>query len=55
MLPNENIVLPALKEFTDLKGLHAMRKLRQLWARETNSLVEKQTSPTTPLATRRLT
>jgi cobalamin-dependent methionine synthase I len=55
MLPNENIVLQTLKEFTELKGLHAMRRLRQLWARETKSLVEKQTSPTTPLATRRLT
>lgn len=33
MLPDDNIVLQTLKDFTGLKGLNAMRRLRQLWAR----------------------
>jgi len=33
MLPDDNIVLQTLKELTELKGLSAMRRLRQLWAR----------------------
>lgn len=33
MLPDDNIVLQTLKDFTELKGLNAMRRLRQLWAR----------------------
>ena len=43
MLPDDNVVLQTLKEFTELKGLHAMRRLRQLWARsqDAKSLVEK--------------
>ncbi len=46
MLPDDNVVLQTLREFTELKGLNAMRRLRQLWARiqETKSLVEKQTT-----------
>jgi len=32
ILPDDNIVLQTLKEFTELKGLSAMRRLRQLWA-----------------------
>jgi cobalamin-dependent methionine synthase I len=55
MLPNESIVLQTLKDFTELKGLSAMRRLRQLWAQETKSFVETRPSPTTPPATRRLT
>jgi hypothetical protein len=43
MLPDDNAVLQTLKDFTELKGLDAMRRLRQLWARsqDTKSLVEK--------------
>jgi cobalamin-dependent methionine synthase I len=43
MLPDDNIVLQTLKDFTELKGLDAMRRLRQLWARsqDTKSFVEK--------------
>ena len=33
ILPNDNLVLQAVKEFTELKGLNAIRRLRQLWAR----------------------
>jgi 5-methyltetrahydrofolate--homocysteine methyltransferase len=32
VLPDDNIVLQAVKEFTELKGLGAIRRLRQLWA-----------------------
>jgi cobalamin-dependent methionine synthase I len=32
MLPDDNMVLQTLKDFTELKGLNAMRRLRQLWA-----------------------
>ena len=43
MLPDDDVVLQTVKEFTELKGLNAMRRLRQLWARtqETKSPVEK--------------
>jgi cobalamin-dependent methionine synthase I len=43
MLPDDNVVLQTLKDFTELKGLDAMRRLRQLWARsqDTKSFVEK--------------
>ena len=43
MLPDDNAVLQTLKDFTELKGLDAMRRLRQLWARsqDTKSFVEK--------------
>ncbi len=33
ILPDENVVLQTLKDFIELKGLGAMRRLRQLWAR----------------------
>jgi hypothetical protein len=33
ILPDDHVVLLTLKEFTELKGLDAMRRLRQLWAR----------------------
>ena len=33
VLPDDNLVLQAVKEFTELKGLNAIRRLRQLWAR----------------------
>lgn len=55
MLPDDNVVLQTLREFTELKGFNAMRRLRQLWAHETKSFVETQISPTTPSATRGLT
>jgi cobalamin-dependent methionine synthase I len=32
ILPDDNVVLRAVKEFTELKGLNAIRRLRQLWA-----------------------
>lgn len=43
MLPDDNVVLQTLKDFTQLKGLDAIRRLRQLWARgqDGKSLVEK--------------
>ncbi len=43
VLPDDNIVLQTLKDFTELKGLDAMRRLRKLWARnsDTQSLVQK--------------
>ncbi len=43
LLPDDNIVLQTLKDFTELKGLDAMRRLRKLWARnpDTQSLVQK--------------
>jgi len=43
MLPDDNVVLQTLKEFTELKGLNAMRRLRQLWVRSqgAKALVEK--------------
>lgn len=43
MLPSDNVVLQTLKDFTELKGLNAMRRLRQLWARgqDGKSLIEK--------------
>jgi cobalamin-dependent methionine synthase I len=43
MLPDDNVVLQTLKDFTELKGLSAMRRLRQLWAhnQDAKSLVEK--------------
>lgn len=34
LLPEDNVVLQTLKEFIDLKGLNAMRRLRQLWAQK---------------------
>jgi len=33
MLPDDNVVLQALRDFTELKGLTAIRRLCQLWAR----------------------
>jgi cobalamin-dependent methionine synthase I len=44
MLPADNVVMQNLREFTELKGLNAIRRLRQLWAhiQETKSPVEKQ-------------
>ena len=33
MLPDDNAVLQALRDFTELKGLIAIGRLRQLWAR----------------------
>jgi cobalamin-dependent methionine synthase I len=43
ILPDDNIVLQTVKEFIELKGLNAMRRLRQLWARgqDAKSLIEK--------------
>ena len=43
LLPDDNIVLQTLKDFTELKGLDAMRRLRKLWARnpDTQSAVQK--------------
>jgi cobalamin-dependent methionine synthase I len=43
MLPDDNVVLQTLKDFTELKGLNAMRRLRQLWAhnQDAKSLAEK--------------
>ncbi len=43
MLPDDNVVLQTLRDFIELKGLNAMRRLRQLWARDPNtkSLIEK--------------
>jgi cobalamin-dependent methionine synthase I len=43
LLPDDNIVLQTLRDFTELKGLDAMRRLRKLWARsqDTQSFVEK--------------
>ncbi|MGA8010879.1 MAG: dihydropteroate synthase [Candidatus Acidiferrales bacterium] len=43
MLPDDNVVLQTLRDFIDLKGLNAIRRLRQLWARsqDTTSLIEK--------------
>jgi 5-methyltetrahydrofolate--homocysteine methyltransferase len=32
ILPNDNVVLQTLKDFTELNGLNAIRRLRQLWA-----------------------
>lgn len=33
MLPDDNVVLQTLQEFTQLTGLNAIRRLRQLWAK----------------------
>ena len=43
LLPDDNVVLQTLKDFTELKGLDAMRRLRKLWARnpDAQSLVQK--------------
>jgi len=43
MLPDDNVVLQTLKDFTERKGLSAMRRLRQLWARgqQEKSAIEK--------------
>jgi len=43
ILPVDNIVLQTVKDFIALKGLHAMRRLRQLWARgqDATSAIEK--------------
>lgn len=43
LLPDDNVVLQTLKDFNELKGLGAMRRLRQLWARipEAKSAAEK--------------
>ena len=43
VLPDDNVVLQTLKDFTELKGLDAMRRLRKLWARnpEAQSAVQK--------------
>jgi cobalamin-dependent methionine synthase I len=43
MLPDDDIVLQTLREFTELKGLNAMRRLRKLWAKgqDAKSLMEK--------------
>jgi len=43
MLPDDNVVLQALRDFTELKGLSAIRRLRQLWARgqQEKSAIEK--------------
>ena len=43
VLPDDNVVLQTLKDFTELKGLDSMRRLRKLWARnsDTQSLVQK--------------
>ena len=43
VLPDDNVVLQTLKDFTELKGLDAMRRLRRLWARnpDAQSLVQK--------------
>lgn len=43
LLPDDNVVLQTLKDFTELKGLDAMRRLRKLWARnpEAQSAVQK--------------
>jgi len=43
ILPDDNIVLQTVKEFIELKGLNAMRRLRQLWAhgQDAKSLIEK--------------
>jgi cobalamin-dependent methionine synthase I len=42
-LPDDNVVLQTLKDFIDLKGLNAIRRLRQLWARgqDSKSAVQK--------------
>jgi len=42
-LPDDHVVLQTLKDFTQLKGLNAMRRLRQLWAQgqETKSAAQK--------------
>jgi len=32
LLPDDNVVLKTLKDFIDLKGLNAIRRLRQVWA-----------------------
>ncbi|HXQ25066.1 MAG TPA: dihydropteroate synthase [Candidatus Acidoferrales bacterium] len=34
MLPDDNVVLKTLKEFNQLQGLNAMRRLRQLWSQK---------------------
>jgi hypothetical protein len=34
MLPEDNEVLRTFREVIDLKGLDAMRRLRQLWAKK---------------------
>ena len=43
MLPDDNAVLQTLRDFIELKGLDAMRRLRQLWARtgDSKSLAKK--------------
>jgi 5-methyltetrahydrofolate--homocysteine methyltransferase len=43
MLPADNVVLQTLKEFLDLSGLNAMRRLRRLWAKapEANSAAQR--------------
>ncbi|MFZ0980653.1 MAG: dihydropteroate synthase [Candidatus Acidiferrales bacterium] len=43
LLPDDNVVLQTLKDFTELKGLDAMRRLRKLWARnqDAQSAVQK--------------
>ncbi|MGC2418928.1 MAG: dihydropteroate synthase [Candidatus Acidiferrales bacterium] len=43
LLPDDNVVLQTLKDFNELKGLDAMRRLRKLWARnpDAQSLVQK--------------
>jgi cobalamin-dependent methionine synthase I len=34
LLPEDNVVLQTLEDFIELKGLNAMRRLRQLWAQK---------------------
>ena len=43
MLPEDNVVLQALRDFTELKGLSAIARLRQLWesGQDDKSLIEK--------------
>jgi len=43
MLPDDNVVLQTLRDFTQLNGLDAIRRLRQLWAprRGEESLIKK--------------
>jgi 5-methyltetrahydrofolate--homocysteine methyltransferase len=45
ILPDDNLVLQTLKDFLNLSGLNAMRRLRQLWAKasEVKPRAEKQT------------
>jgi len=37
LLPDDNVVLQTYKDFIELKGLDAMRRLRKLWAQGTRT------------------